>query len=241
MERYSGPGYVCCIEAQAWDAVLADVSTAGVSASAGMDSGGESDGGSDWGAGTGTGMQNVLHQLMNAAVEGDVGLVRRLLQAGSADPSAKDALGRSALIGAAWQGHAHVASMLMDAGANIDAVDNEGSTVVMVAVMNEHADVLAKLLAAGANVDATISIHGEIANALSMALLNGNLKIVMQLQLLAAGADPNAIRHIATPGGDVRGTRAGRGGPAASGRGGRSGLSSTGGRGACPHSGEAAK
>jgi ankyrin repeat protein len=94
---------------------------------------------------------------------------------------------------AASHDHADVIRLLLEADANIEALDNDGNTVIMVAVQKDHTDVVAQLLAAGANVNTTSATNGDAINALSVAAGNGSMKMLMQL--LEAGADPNAIRH----------------------------------------------
>ncbi len=95
--------------------------------------------------------------LMEAAAEGDVEAVKRLIAEGAKvnDVLFEPHLGHSsshktALMEAARGGHAEVVQALIAAGAQVDLKDGGCETALMKAAWSGHADVVALLLAAGA-------------------------------------------------------------------------------------------
>lgn len=92
-------------------------------------------------------------QLREAALNGDVDAVRRLLKAG-VNPDARDPEGRTALMYAATGGEATIMELLLDAGADVNARDAYGSTALMEAALRGNAEAVDVLLTAGADVRA---------------------------------------------------------------------------------------
>ncbi|MFE6648132.1 ankyrin repeat domain-containing protein [Nocardioides sp. NPDC057772] len=94
-----------------------------------------------------------LHQ---AAVEGNVSLVRSLIEAG-ADVGAADKMGATALHFACQQDHLEVATVLLEAGAPVDVRDAYGNTPLWRAVFAFQGGdpaLIRALLAAGSDPDA---------------------------------------------------------------------------------------
>lgn len=133
-------------------------------------------------------------ELMIAATQGDVALVRKLLGRGVM-VNAKNNFGSSALMGAAAGGFGDIVQMLLAKGATPDGRSRNGSTALMFAAKNGHEQVVDQLLAAGANVNVT-DIEGLTA---LMYAVNGGYPEVIG-QLVKKGARPEqADRHGTTP------------------------------------------
>jgi ankyrin repeat protein len=131
--------------------------------------------------------------LMAAACNGHARVASMLLDAG-ANIEVADAEGNTSLICAVVNGHADVIRLLLEAGANAEAAAADGTTALMEAVARGYTEVVSQLLTAGTNVDATaVYEEGNLVHALTTPSSTGNLQMVMQL--LEAGADPNAIRY----------------------------------------------
>jgi ankyrin repeat protein len=129
--------------------------------------------------------------LTGAAYNGDVAVVRQLLEAG-ADIEAVNMHGASPLRTAAHNGHGKVVRQLLEAGADIEAVNTHRSNALTLAAQLGHVEVVRLLLEAGAYIEA-VTNHGS--NALLYAASAGHMEVVQLL--LEAGADPNS-RRIAT-------------------------------------------
>ncbi|MBO8450903.1 MAG: ankyrin repeat domain-containing protein [Spirochaetes bacterium] len=67
-----------------------------------------------------------------------------------ADVNAEDPDGGTALMIAAYDGHADVVRLLLDAGADVNAEDQNGSTALMLAAEEGHEDIVRILTEAGA-------------------------------------------------------------------------------------------
>lgn len=89
--------------------------------------------------------------LMLAVDEGDPELVSALLAAG-AKPDAANMYASNALMGAAMQGKADIAKVLIDGKANVNAVDSAGTPILYMAVMGKNPEVVQMLLDAGAKL-----------------------------------------------------------------------------------------
>lgn len=124
---------------------------------------------------------------LSVAVQADrPGMVRLLLRAG-ADPSVRDAQGRTPLIMAARGGSISIAKALIAHGAEINAHDSSGQTALMEAARNRHSALVALLLRYGAQCGLT-NRAGE--TALMQAADAGDYASIDQL--VRAGADPDA-------------------------------------------------
>jgi ankyrin repeat protein len=109
-------------------------------------------------------------QLLDAAGEGDVAAVARLLTAGAvpnASVAARVPSGEviqfTALCAAARCGRLEAVRLLLESGANPSLADGNGETPLMVAAANEQLEVLRLLLARGAAVDAVSAAYGATA------------------------------------------------------------------------------
>lgn len=90
--------------------------------------------------------------LSQAAKNGDIEEVRRLL-AGREDPNRREALGSTGFASLHWAavyGHAEIARLLLDAGADTEARSEHEHTPLMVALQKRHVEVLQLLLERGA-------------------------------------------------------------------------------------------
>lgn len=129
--------------------------------------------------------------LAAAAYRGDVATCGALLRAG-ARPETKDQRGRTALHGAASQGHVEIAQMLLAAGAGVDVADTEwGHTPLMEAAAYGHTDTVRLLLRHGADTNAR-SDGRDTALMRAAERYEAEPEHLQTVQvLLAAGADPN--------------------------------------------------
>ncbi|CAN8006118.1 unnamed protein product, partial [Ixodes hexagonus] len=127
-------------------------------------------------------LRSLLH---TAAYDGDVELVRRLLDR-KACLEMSDRNGQTPLNLAARQGHAEVVLLLLKAGADPDHADNEGWTPLRSSAWAGHLQVVDALLDHGAQVDLA---DAEQRTALRAASWGGHEEVVSRL--LAHGADVN--------------------------------------------------
>jgi len=146
--------------------------------------------------------------LMTAARVGTVPTVKTLLAHGAAVDSKDDRRGQTALMWAAAEGHASVAEVLLEVGADFRLRLASGFTPLLFAVREGHIDVVRILLKAGADLNETIPIEGRRrgyggrmppagASALLVAVMNAHFELAAHL--LDAGADPNAALPGYTP------------------------------------------
>ena len=128
-------------------------------------------------------------EALHAAVRaGDLGEVERLIVAGT-DVNARDALGSTPLLDAAWAGNEGITSLLLAHGADVNAQHKEaGSTALQYAVLTGRAGVARILLKAGARVD--VNYRGG-QSVLHVAASHGNPELVELL--LAAHAEVTAV------------------------------------------------
>ena len=91
---------------------------------------------------------DINKQLIEACIDGNLAEVNRLIKDG-ANPNAVDKDGDTALMQAAWKGHAEIAKILLSAGANPDAARDDGTTALHVAAHYGYTEVAKVLLAAG--------------------------------------------------------------------------------------------
>ena len=129
-----------------------------------------------------------------AAQKGDADAARRLI-ADKVNVDAKDYYGKTALHLAAETGHAEVAALLIEAGADIEVVTppstrgyrDRGSTPLLLAAYWGHARVTELLIDSGADVNVRVNAGWTV---LHFAASNGH-KAVAEL-LIAGGADINS-------------------------------------------------
>ena len=118
-----------------------------------------------------------------AAAAGDVKRLLDLLVLG-ADADSQDSEGRTAMINAAWRGHAPIVKILLDRGSDVEIADNHRFTPLIWAAVNGQGKVLTTLLDAGADPGRA---DRDGIDALMRAAWNGHLDIVDRL--LKSGAD----------------------------------------------------
>jgi uncharacterized protein len=122
----------------------------------------------------------------DAAMQGDIETVRRLLQAG-AEVNSSQSDGATALHWAAYHGNAELAKLLLQAGATPAAANRNGSTPMWLAANQGDAALLATLLEGGADANEELPLGRR---PLMLAARSGVLAAVRLL--LEHGADPNA-------------------------------------------------
>lgn len=137
--------------------------------------------------------------LLNRAMVGDTVAVRQLLLDGAdpnTPPGANDK-GMTALMFAAWGGHAEIVRLLIRAGASVNAVSGSGATALMFASQSGYVDVVQDLILQG-NADPDIqSPNGE--TALSLATSSGHLNIVSFLSTRGAARNSRTNGERVTP------------------------------------------
>ncbi|MCF2947830.1 ankyrin repeat domain-containing protein [Paraglaciecola aquimarina] len=124
--------------------------------------------------------------LLRATVANDINKVKQLLSQG-AEANINNRYAISPLYVAALNGNAHIAKLLIDAGANTSHKIAGNETILMRAARTGHGD-LVKLL-----IDQQVDIHlvdSRNQNALMWAAAEGHLEVVNIL--ITAGADINA-------------------------------------------------
>ncbi|KAA1258748.1 Ankyrin repeats (3 copies) [Rubripirellula obstinata] len=124
-----------------------------------------------------------------AAHDGNLDLVRSAIQSGTdvnvADPTA----GYTALLMAAYNGHANVVKFLLENDADVDARDREGKTPLMHACTNSSVETVRLLIDGGADINVTESTEGFTPLMTAAAL--GQTEIVKLL--LERSADKGVV------------------------------------------------
>lgn len=115
--------------------------------------------------------------LINAADQGDVEAVSRLLEEG-ADLHATNSRGVTPLIAAAYRGHIEVAQLLIEAGADVNVQDDSQQSAYLISTSEGYLDLLLLTLAAGADVTSLDSYHGI---GLIRAADRGHVEIIEEL------------------------------------------------------------
>jgi ankyrin repeat protein len=126
--------------------------------------------------------------LLRASANGDLTAVKKNVADG-ADVNTADSSGRTALIEAAWAGHADVVRYLVEKGAKVALADNAGFTPLMRACEEGNAQVVTYLVSKGSNVNARGKVRGT--TPLMLAAEQGHIKVIDIL--LAAGAKINDV------------------------------------------------
>ena len=94
-------------------------------------------------------------ELLDAAKDGKVGEVLRILLAGVADINAQvGEYGETPLLAACWQGHLEAAQALLLGNADVDATDRFEYTALHKASEKGHTEIVQLLLQVGANMEA---------------------------------------------------------------------------------------
>lgn len=131
----------------------------------------------------------------------DRGEVTALLLASKADPNFRAGSGahggeQTPLQIAASMGNLHVASMLIDAGANVRAITDTGRTALHFAVLGSHLDLTRLLIEKGAVIDAR---DAEGTSALDESVWRGCLETAAILLAHGAPLDEPETKTGATP------------------------------------------
>ena len=92
----------------------------------------------------------VAEPLHEAAKEGDLAKVKRLITEGS-DVNVRDEIGFTPLHFAAYRGYKDVAGLLILKGANVNAADNKDTTPLHLAAVRGHKEIVELLIVKGAN------------------------------------------------------------------------------------------
>ncbi|HIF24229.1 MAG TPA: ankyrin repeat domain-containing protein [Gemmatimonadetes bacterium] len=133
----------------------------------------------------------------DAAMRGDVDVVRQLLREG-ADVNGAQGDGMSALHWAAERGSAELTEMLLYAGATVDAVTRIGKyTPLHIASRNGQAQVVSAVLSAGADVGARTDPGGT--TALHLAATAGDASVIGLLVEAGAEVDAREVEWQQTP------------------------------------------
>ena len=147
--------------------------------------------------------------LMTAARTGTLDAVAALLRRGAKVDGKDDRRGQTALMWAAAEGHVGVVEALLRAGADVHARVPSGFTPLLFAVREGRLAVVRVLLEAGADANETfqtqgtgkLSYGGRLppagASALLLAVINAHYELAVEL--LRAGANPNASLTGYTP------------------------------------------
>ena len=122
--------------------------------------------------------------MRQAALDGDVKQVKRLVDAGT-DANALDQEGHTALMFAAFNGHTDIVLLLLDEGAVVDRRDFLGRTALLYASTGQFPETVKLLLEKGA--EPNIVDSDEHFSPLMHAAAEGNLDVVKIL--LENGAD----------------------------------------------------
>ena len=124
--------------------------------------------------------------LIEAAKRGDLaGVKDRLTQGDAVD--LRDQSGSTALVEAAWCGHADIVDLLIRRGAKVNMANQAGATALMGAAVHDEEEIAVRLLNAGAKVDASAD-RGR--TALVLAAESNSTQVIAVL--LKHGADVEA-------------------------------------------------
>lgn len=130
----------------------------------------------------------LVGQLHQAALDGDVKGVGQALESG-ANVNGMDEEGRTALMFAAFNGHSGIVLTLLDKGAGIDRRDQMGRTSLLYAATGPFPETVKILLDKGAEPNVVDS--DEHFSPLMHAAAEGNLDVVKIL--LEAGSNPKLV------------------------------------------------
>ncbi len=132
---------------------------------------------------------DVTGTFLEAALQGDLSAVRRLVDDGI-DPDLPGEGGRTALMLAAYNGHDEIVHYLLDHGADPNRRDDQGMHALIYAASGPFPNTVQLLL--NHKADPNLIAHGDGWTALMFAAAEGQLEVVKVL--LKHGADP-AIRE----------------------------------------------
>jgi ankyrin repeat protein len=133
---------------------------------------------------------NVNKQLFDAAINGNIDVVRDMLAKG-ADINSEDSNKDTALIFASYNGHTQIVDLLIKAGANLNLQNSYKSTALILAASYGYIEIVELLIKAGAD----LNIQNNNKNtALTLASFKGYTEIVDLL--IKAGADINSQNNV---------------------------------------------
>jgi ankyrin repeat protein len=146
--------------------------------------------------------------LRDAVRSGDLEAVRSLLDSG-VDVNARDSLGATPLLDAAWYGNEQIVRLLVEGGARVDVTHEEGgSTPLDYAVLRGNAAIVRLLLDRGAQSDRalfTAASHGQAV--IAQVLIECGAKVGTRdesgsapLDLAAFEGDPATVRVLLAAG-----------------------------------------
>ncbi|KAJ6917059.1 ankyrin repeat-containing protein [Populus alba x Populus x berolinensis] len=130
-----------------------------------------------------------------AAKQGDIEILRVLMEAHPESSMTVDLSNTTALHTAATQGHTEIVNFLLDAGSSLSTIDkSNGKTALHSAARNGHVEVVRALLTMEPGIATRIDKKGQ--TALHMAVKGQNIEVAEELVL----ADPSAVNRIDTKG-----------------------------------------
>lgn len=130
-----------------------------------------------------------------AAKQGDIEILRVLMEAHPELSMTVDLSNTTALHTAATQGHIEIVNFLLDAGSSLSTIDkSNGKTALHSAARNGHVEVVRALLTMEPGIATRIDKKGQ--TALHMAVKGQNIEVVEELIV----ADPSAVNRIDTKG-----------------------------------------
>jgi len=128
------------------------------------------------------------YDMCKAATTGDIDAVKLYVKTHWADVDTRgNVLRRAMLHWAAYHGHVHVCSYLLEMGANPTLRDSQGAQPLHLAALSSHNEVVKLLIAVGIDVDAT-DRWGNTACAMAAAYNNDSVVA----SLLESGASSSA-------------------------------------------------
>ena len=123
--------------------------------------------------------------ILSVAIEnGDVEILKELLNRNPKLTKKKDSLGQTPLHHAAYCGQTEIVQLLLEKKADVNCQDEKGATALRQAAQQGHLEIVKVLLEKKADVNCRSK---EGATALHVAAVNGHLEIVRLL--LESGAD----------------------------------------------------
>ena len=126
-----------------------------------------------------------IDNLFSAAILGKTERVKSILADGI-DVNGKTATGRTAMMGASFNGNVRVARVLLSYGADVNLADNQGSTALMDAIIFGREELVTLLITAGADVTAA---DKQNVSVLEKAKKTQNDNIVTILETIIAKQD----------------------------------------------------
>ena len=136
---------------------------------------------------------DLLHSLIYESEEGNIDLIRLLIQRG-ADVNKKDDFGRTPIMYASYTGQTEVVRILLDNGAYVNEIDSQDITALMLASQGEqdNTDTVKLLIDRRADVN----MKDNTGNTALMFAIRGGANTEIVKMLLYNGADVNVQNEI---------------------------------------------